>query len=93
MQKSEIRQKLEDAELERHVKTVFGIVLLLILVIGVFRPIALSGIPIIFGAVTFLGGTTLLAGLSGLLIALIVNLIYLVYHVSHPVRKIYNRDN
>ena len=89
MERELIRQKIEDLELESHGKTVFGLLLLVILVIGIFRPIALSGIPLLFGAVTFLGGTTILAGISGLLVALVVDVIYLSYHFSRPVRELF----
>lgn len=93
MEKTEIKQKLQNLEIHRHGKTIFGLVLLAILVIGIFRPIALSGIPIIFGAVTFLSGTTILAGISGLILALMVNVIYLTYHFSQSLRKLYKKDD
>lgn len=91
MDREEIEQKVGDLELERHGKTIFGLLMLVILVLGVFNPIALSGIPILFAVVSFLGGTTILAGFSALFIALLVNIIYLMYHLSLPVRKLYKK--
>lgn len=91
MEKHQIKEKLDGQEIERHGKTLFGLVMLVILVYGVYNPLALSGIPILFALISFLGGTTILAGVSALFVALLVNMIYLMYHLSLPLRKLYRK--
>lgn len=91
MNREQVKEKISEEELERHGKTIFGVLLLIILVIGVFRPIALSGIPIVFALVSFLGGTTIMAGITALVVALIANIVYLMYHLSRPLRKLYRK--
>lgn len=91
MEKQQIKDRLDAKEIERHGKTLFGLLMLIILVYGVFNPLALSGIPILFALISFLGGTTVLAGVSALFIALLANIIYLMYHLSLPLRNIYRK--
>lgn len=93
MEKHQIKEEIDAKKIERHGKTLFGLLMLIILVLGVFNPIALSGIPILFALVSFLGGTTLLAGVSALLVALLVNIIYLMYHLALPFRKLYGKGD
>lgn len=77
--------------IEEHGREIIGFTLLTILVIGVFQPLALSGIPVLFAFVTFLGGLNIVAGVTGLLIAVIVNIAYLAWKLSGPVRNLFNR--
>lgn len=64
---------------KEYAKIGFGLVILVILVAGAFRPAFLSGIPILFAVVTFLGGMNIFAGVTALLLAIAANLVYIVY--------------
>jgi type IV secretory pathway VirB3-like protein len=65
---------------------------MIILVIGIFRPIVLSGIPILFAVISFLGGTTVIAGVTGLFVALLANFIWLTYRLSKPIQDFFEDE-
>lgn len=67
--------------LEEYGKAGFGVLLLVILVVGTFRPAVLSGIPILFAAVTFLGGINIIAGVTALIVAITANIAYIMWAV------------
>jgi len=73
-------------------KAGFGALLLILLIIGVFRPAVLSGIPILWAVIVWLGGIQIIAGVTGLVIAILANMAYILWEIpvslAETVKKI-----
>lgn len=71
----------DQEDLKGYGKAGFGALLLVILIVGTFRPAVLSGIPILFAVVTFLGGINIIAGVTALIVAITANIAYILWAV------------